>query len=500
MTPARVSATVRRHTWRPVWYSVLLLAVTLLLWGSARHDGHRQQDVYADGFAVEVHVADSYDGGDLVPVSYVHPLTGRTETEVWLWRADGPEAGSDVGARVDRFDPHDVLLDTDEYPVTSVADLLLGVLLSLIPAATVGLRMFAVRRLRRLASGNGPSFAMLAAISGTWPFGRRARLHLFPLDARPGTAPLCSVPLLVSVGLPAGSAFPVEVKGSPRPLGRVIVRHGNDVLWPRVRGASLTSTVRRPALLAEPPPFPPADGAVAPPATSWIRRAAVAGAAGAGALALLVAVAAVTLVHWSQARRLEQHGVEVVAEVIEADSGGYALGVEYSLPGEDTVREGRAAVDFPEDWDLGDRYPAVVDPDSPELLRLRTVPYDPMEPVIWAALPLAAVLGFAIWLAHRSGRQRRAASGAWVNADARVLGYGTSPTYGRVVELAISRPGAAHPSSVVRVPPHPSLDWPGWIRQPVAVTQMTLVGDPLVLGYAGVVHPCVREARTPRWT
>jgi hypothetical protein len=500
VTAAGTPAEVRRFVRRPLDYAFLLLVLVCTLWGLARRDSLREDDDYARGFSVAVRVAPSYDGSDLVPVAYRHPLTGMTRTEIGLWSADPPEPGSAVPALADRNDPRDVLLVGDDYPVTTLAELGLGVGLALTPVVTVVLRRSAVRQLGRLMASDRPTYSLLGSISGAWPDGRRARLQLYPADARPGIPPLCSIPLLTSYGLPAGGAFPVEAKGSPRPLGRVAVRHGADVLWPRGRASSRTASEPMPAPIGVPTPFLPTDARPAVFVGSWLRYAGRGLAVAAGALGLVAVSTGITLVHWAQARDLERHGVEVIAEVIEADAGAYTLGVAYSLPNVPARREGRAAVDFPEDWDVGDRYPAVVDPDAPGRLRLLTEPYDPLAPLVWSALPAAVVVPWIVWSARRWRRQKQAAGGPWATAESWVIGNRTSPTYGRVLELAVARPGSTEPSCLIRVPPGAWIDGRQWVHGRLDVSDMTAVGDPLVVRAGDCVYAAVRAARTPRRT
>ena len=499
MTGAGTPTAVRRYVQRPLGTSILLLALVSTLWGLARRDSLRQEADYARGFAVDVRVAASYDGGELVPVRYRHPLTGVTEADVARWSIDPPDPGSTVRALADRNDPGDLLLAGDDYPLTTLAELGLGLTVALVPVATTLLRRRAVGRLRGLMASDRPTLALQASISGTWPGGRRARLHLYPADARSGARPLCSIPLLTSHGLPAGGAFAVEAKGSPRPLGRVAVRHGDDVLWPRGRASSRTAPEPMPVPIGV-PAFAPEDARPAVLVGSWLRYAARGLLAAGAALVIVGVTAAVTLVHWRRAVDLERHGVEVVAEITEAEVDAYTLGVTYTLPDETTSRDGRAAVELPEEWDVGDRYPAVVDPDAPGRLRLLTEPYDPRAPIIWSTLPAAVALPWVGWSIRRWRSQRRAAAGPWIAADAWIVGQRSSPTYGAVVEVAVARPGTTVPSCLVRLPADRWRHVASWVRGRLDLSEMTAVGDPLVVRAGSEAFATVRAARTPRWT
>ena len=54
-----------------------------------------------------------------------------------------------------------------------------------------------------------------------------------------------------------------------------------------------------------------------------------------------------------------------------------------------------APVDYPDDYDPGQKYPAVVRDDGGRV-RLLAEPYDAVEPILWAAIPTAVLLWWAL--------------------------------------------------------------------------------------------------------
>ena len=64
-----------------------------------------------------------------------------------------------------------------------------------------------------------------------------------------------------------------------------------------------------------------------------------------------------------------------------------------------------APVDYPDDYDPGQKYPAVVRDDG-DLVRLLAEPYDALEPILWAAIPTAVILWWALrrWIGVSDGR------------------------------------------------------------------------------------------------
>jgi hypothetical protein len=104
----------------------------------------------------------------------------------------------------------------------------------LLPFLIWALRHWTLWRTQQLMSSAGPAYAMQAATSPPGWWGRRWRLHLYPLDTGAAARPVCTVPLVACPD--TFGVSDVEVKGPPRPYARVVARdeHGG-VLWPSGR-------------------------------------------------------------------------------------------------------------------------------------------------------------------------------------------------------------------------------------------------------------------------
>jgi len=400
--------------------------------------------------AVEGSVSERYRRGPDVPLVYDNPVTGqRLEVTARVWDEDlWPGPGAAVALRVDPGDPEHVFVAGDSYP--TAANLWWYLPPVALPLLAWGGRRWSLRRARRLLDAPEPSFAMTGAIGPAAAGGRRCHLDVYPLDAAPGAAPLCSVPVLTTGGAPLGPTFPVEVKGGPRPLGRLVARHGDGLLWPGGR-ASLTASTPRPAAppsSADPRPIATVAAAAPVGPRSPFRRAARSELLVlACTLAVVALVAMVTLTNARQARSVERDGVPVLARVVaQNDADGVVL-VAYRLAGEERDRRGTAAVDFPSDHPVDRLYPARVDPRRQATLRLLLEPYEAREPILWSLVP--AVVAAAVVARRRMAwRRMRAVAGVgpWSPVDARVL----PPTPGQAV-VGLSRPGDPGPRCVVAV-------------------------------------------------
>jgi hypothetical protein len=71
----------------------------------------------------------------------------------------------------------------------------------------------------------------------------------------------------------------------------------------------------------------------------------------------------------------------VAVNVTDADGSGVSLMA--------------APVDYPDDYDPDQKYPAVVREDE-GVVRLLAEPYDALEPILWAAIPTAVILWWAL--------------------------------------------------------------------------------------------------------
>ena len=409
--PAPVAAHLRRSL-RSLAVIVPFLALLTVLGvvDAGRDAERRDRSIDVTGTLI-----DRSAGDGRATVRYVHPVTEQELTvSIPVWEPGRlPPAEGAVGLDADPEDPDGVRLDGDVYPATG--DLGWSLPYLAIPLLVWGRRWWGVRRTERLMAAPGPTFAMLGAIAPAGGLGSRTELHLWPLDAAPGRPTLCRVRLLATSHLPLGAtAFTVEVKGRPRPFGRLVARspETGGVLWPA--GAALPGGAKaRPASTVVPAALAP-EVAV-PPEVARVRAPRQVLAAGAGACLLgLLLVTAVGVLAWrgaSDDRRARQ-GERVVAEVTGRNIESDALALAYSVGGE--PRSGRAAVTYADDYPVGRRYPAIVDPENPSRVRLVKAPYDPVAPVVWASLPLGGgmlVVAGAVWRWRRDGRLAR--RGPW---------------------------------------------------------------------------------------
>jgi hypothetical protein len=188
------------------------------------------------------------------------------------------------------------------------------------------------------------------------------------------------------------------------------------------------------------------------------------------AVAIAVCVTAITLVHAGPAKRVERHGVPVLAEVTH--KGDYTVSVRYRVAGDERDRVGRAPADFPDDFRAGIRYPAHADLEDRSFIRLDAVPFDTVEPLAWAWV--GTVLP-SIWLTMAWKHRRRvrlvARTGPW-----RPLGAWVLIAQHRRWLLGLNGAGAGAMTAAVWIePPRVAVGWPG----PGALT----------VEVAGVVEP-----------
>ena len=336
---------------------------------------------------LEADVDASYDGDLEVPLRYRNPITDQAVAVVVPVHRDElrPDPGTRTEVLVDRHDPDAVMVEGDREPLSwRLAEY---AWLPLVPVAVAAARLLFLRRVRRLLARDAPSFAMLAHVTES-RVGPQRLVHLYPLDAPTGSRPLCTVAVLPRRhGVPRGRVLPVEVKGSPRPFGLVVVRIGERVLWP-TGPARTAGRVSRPARLAEPAP-PAVQGAEAPPVAGLLDPAAlVLGLVAALGFALFVVGATLVGAH-ARADRIDG-GTPVVVEAVSALPFDTVLRVRYTDAG-GTVREATATPEWPEAYTTGRRYPAVLVGTGDGRVELLAEGYDRVEPVVWGALvPLVA--------------------------------------------------------------------------------------------------------------
>ena len=420
MTRRERPPAVARHRNTALWLPVAALA--LFGWSFVTEDlpASRPERVdRPDEVAVDGRVVEETTGGAL-EVRYTHPVTEQEVTaEVYVWDADlAPAPGGTIRLVADRDDPLAASAAGDVMPWhTNAAVYLAWLAGTTLPALT---RRYGVWRSERLAAALSPGFAMAGAVTPS-P-GRRFRcdLHLYPLDAPEHALPVCTVPVLTTGGARlADHVFGVQAKGFPRPLGRVVARSGETILWPAGR-ASRRAVHRRPA-----GPVRPVDRLAAGERPAPRRPSGVVPALGPelAALAACVAVLAITvvttLVNRADAQVVATQGRPVVGEVVAHEGADDTVVLRYEDDG--ATRVTRAPADFAGDYPKGTRYPLRLDPDDPARARLDAEPYDAVEPVAWVALPAFAAAGL-VATRWRSWRRNRAvaAEGPWWAALARV--------------------------------------------------------------------------------
>ncbi len=366
-----------------------------------------------DGEVVSGEVDDDYSGGDEVPVRYEHPLTGATRATAVLIDAPRPDAGERVELEVSRDDPRLVVLAGDRGVARNWVWWVAPAAVALLAAA---FRWIGIMRVRRMAADPGRAFAVFGIVgpAGRWRQG--AVVDVYPLDAAVGALPLCTVPVLTLGGAELdGLARRMEIKGRPRPFAWVVPSCNGDMLWPSGRARAATAERSFPGSDQVPQAYPTIDLEPVRPRRGatlwWLAGTAV-------ALVALAVVVGVTQQGEADAERLEREGEPVVAEVLARESDNM-LEVTYDAPEDDGQQTALAPVDSARDWDVGDRFPAVVDPDDPSHVRLLASPYDAAEPVVWATFPLLVAL-VGLWSsASRDRTVRRLASGPWRAVEAR---------------------------------------------------------------------------------
>lgn len=401
---------LRAHRARPVPWLLAGTAFSVLMAAVGLHAAAADRAWVDVARRVEAEVAPGYRGGGEIPVVYRHPVTDQeVEVVVSPWSAGfGSEPGDTLALDVDVDDPERVAVAGDRVPWVDWAFVLPW---AAVPLVAYLWRRWAVWRTVRLVERTDTTYAMLGAIAPATRFrGRRPVLHLYPLDAAPGAPSQCSVRVVATAGCPlAGQAFPVEVKGIPRPLGRVVARvgTGDGILWPAGRAAP-HSPWPRPAHVGEPVPPTPADAPVlADPQPRWWRGPAEAlllplGVF--GATVLLGAVVTVATLVNADAYRRPVAWRDDVGEVVDRDMDAYTVEVAFG-----EGRTAQAPVEFAEDYTVGRRYPIEVDPDDPRHVRISREVYDTAEPIVWGWLPVAVAAAVLVVHAARWRRVRRSA-------------------------------------------------------------------------------------------
>ena len=398
--------------WAPLRWLLAAIAAAIGFTVLSATDADYQNRRFDDAIHLSGVVSTDYDGRSLeVPIAYENPLTEQhVETTFHVVHYDDvPDPGSTIAVEVGRDNPRAIRIegvavdpDEDRVEIASViALLLLGPLL---------LRGLGLRRARRLIDRPDKSFVMTAGL-GAHRRGRRPLLNLYPLDSDPSAAAVCVVPLAASHGLPVGGEyFTVDVKGSPRPFGRVVARlESGEILWPAARAlASRGQHLRPTGRLAHPVPAAdrPTNVRLVP---VWRQMPLEAGLLG----ALMVIAALVTLQtlrNADSAETVAARSVRTNGEVIDNHSSHVT--VRYSWDGNETTAE--APVQSGGGYQRGLRYPVLVDTRQPTSIRMAMEPYNTAGPIIWMWLVAgAAAVPVAHRLSQRWSARRNVRRGPW---------------------------------------------------------------------------------------
>jgi hypothetical protein len=217
----------------PLWLLFAGSALATAFFVADVHTARQERAALDHGYHTTAVIATGWNGGPSVPLSYPDPQTHqvvRTSTYVWN-DALRPKRVGTVDIDVSRTDPKRVRIAGDRFPAATNVPSYLSFIA--IPLVVWLARRRTIRTTERLMASPAQVYAMEASITRGL-LQLHPRLQLFPLDAPNGSRPVCEVPVIdrrVRKG-----TFPVEVKGTPRPSGRVVARAADgEILWPSGR-------------------------------------------------------------------------------------------------------------------------------------------------------------------------------------------------------------------------------------------------------------------------
>jgi hypothetical protein len=353
-----------------------VVAITVVLVVMERDDRLAEIELLTRGpFAPATIVAGE---DDETQARYPHEVVGQVSADI---DSGGAAAGDSVAVAYDIDDPYRVE-PRDGRPRRDLTPwIVVGAVL--VAAGSCAAAQWSARRQRQLAADESTAFSMLATIHHS-RLSIVPRLSLYALDSATGERPVCTIRLAdIRVDGPGDACFPVDVKGIPRPTGLVVVRCGDEVLWPRGR-ALVVARHRRPERVTAPAVREARN------VRQFLAWLAVCGVCG------LMVTATVTILSLHGARMTERwvaEGRRAVATIV--GSNEQSVNVDVVTANGSGVRLMAAPVDYPDDYDPGQKYPAVVREDG-RLVRLLAEPYDAVEPILWAAVPTAVVLWWAL--------------------------------------------------------------------------------------------------------
>jgi hypothetical protein len=368
-----------------MWWTFALLALATVLVVADVVAARDDRRTFESGQQVTGDVAADWDGSRDIPLSYRDPSTGAVvRTSTYLWDVSLRPAGpGEVAIEVSATDPMRVVIAGDRFPATANLTSYLPWVLA--PAVVWLLRSWTLWRTRRLMAADGPSFAMSGrAVPPRW-WGRRWRLRLYALDGDVTGSPVCAVPLVANASADM-RPFVVEVKGTPRPYGRVVARDadGGDVLWPS--GRALRASGR------DPKP----DVAAVSTATRWLT---IAGAA----CVVIGMVVSGSQVHPEDVQARAELVDAVVERVAAQPDGGSVVTVRFDWRGADR----RGDVDLPNAPAVGDLITAYVDPDDPARVWSEGAPPGTFSNPLPDVVAFAGLATLALALYLRLGARQR---------------------------------------------------------------------------------------------
>lgn len=314
---------VRRWAGRPLYWTAAALALAGWLVYLDRQGVADQNAEFSDGLRVTAAPAVDWDGGADLDVVYEHPSGQVVRADTYVWHTELLGApGEPVHLEVSDTDPTDVRVVGDEFqPSNPLQYLFFAVPFVLAWVA----RRWSLVRSGRLAASDAVAYQMRAVASSPGFWSWRWRIHLYALDSPPTATPVCTAPLIAA---PAGLGDRiVEVKGTPRPWGRVMVRdqETGQMLWPSGRCLRNHGWGRR----ALEPGCPAKPG--------------VAGRLLAAAGVVLLAAGAIVDSRTQDSSDTEERRYQLQATVVsqaeadDRDSGGYSTVVEVEWMGSSIV-------------------------------------------------------------------------------------------------------------------------------------------------------------------
>jgi hypothetical protein len=275
---------------------------------------------------------------------------------------------------------------------------------------------------------------------------------------------------------------------------------GKQVLWPRARALG-RGTHKRTARVV-PPTFYrrlKIDRDKLPPHPVWWRATRYALGLCLAGLVVGSIVTGAIIGRRANATDLETNGFQVVAQVLEIDHVNNRAAVAYDDPDGGEPVLGEAPINLTDGISVGAAYPAAVDPDEPDRVRLLASAYDAATPlaIVWAGVGLLVLL--LGWRVLR-WRQAKAAAedGPWLRVEAWLMERGA---FGREVDVVLAPPGSRQPSCTLRLRKAVATSEAVSLsssRQRVKVAGTPSPGQTMVLVVGdALIHP-PRSARAPR--